>query len=71
MPRTRCEPPSSVMWTGGDSVSEDDRTQLEQAITDAQLRPYQAMVIRTIAEGENVTAALRFLEDVREVNGEG
>jgi hypothetical protein len=29
------------------------------------------MVIRTIAEGENVTAALRFLEDVREVNGEG
>jgi hypothetical protein len=45
-------------------VTEADRETVEQAIAEAQLSPYQAMVIRTIAEGENMTAALTFLEQV-------
>lgn len=49
-------------------MSDDDRVQLEQAIEAAQLRPYQAMVVRTIAAGENVTAALSFIEAVSEVS---
>lgn len=49
-------------------MSDDDRAQLEQAIEAAQLRPYQAMVVRTIAAGENVTAALDFIERLGEVS---
>lgn len=51
-------------------MTDDDRAQLEQAIEAAQLRPYQAMVIRTIAANENVTAALDWIAQVKEATGE-
>lgn len=51
-------------------MRDSDRATIEQAIEDAQLRPYQAMVIRTITEGENVTAALTFIEQMKEVSDE-
>ena len=50
------------------TVTEADRARIEQAIAEAQLRPYQAMVIRQIAVGENMTAALDWIEQVREVS---
>jgi len=51
-------------------VSDDDRDRVEQAIQDAHLGAYQAMVVRQIAAGENVTAALDWIEQVREAGGE-
>ena len=48
-------------------MTDTERDLIERAIAEAQLRPYQAMVIRTIAEGENMTAALTFLQQVGEV----
>lgn len=49
-------------------MTEVERETVEQAIAEAQLRPYQAMVIRQIAVGENVTAALDWIAQVREVS---
>lgn len=51
-------------------MTDEQREQLEAAIEAAHLRPFQAMVIRTIAQGENMTAALTFLQQVGEV-GDG
>ena len=48
-------------------VSDDDRAVIEQAIEDARLRPYQAMVVRTIAQAESATAALNWVEQVKEL----
>ena len=47
-----------------------DRERIEQAIAEAHLSPYQAMVIRTIAGEENMTAALDWIERVREATDE-
>ena len=49
-------------------MTDSDRETVEQAIAEAQLSPYQAMVIRTIAEGENMTAALGFIVSMGEVS---
>lgn len=47
-----------------------ERETVEAAIAEARLRPYQAMVIRQIAVGENVTAALDWIAQVREATDE-
>lgn len=47
-----------------------DRDLIERRIAEAGLRPYQAMVVRQIAAGENVTAALDWIEQVSEAGGE-
>lgn len=59
---------SDSMWTGGNAVSNDDRAVVEQHIAEAGLRPYQAMVVRRIAQDENVTAALNWIMQMKEVS---
>ena len=49
-------------------MTDEQRDQLEATIEAAHLRPFQAMVIRTIAEGENMTAALGFIVSMGEVS---
>ena len=51
-------------------MTDVDRERIEQAIAEAQLSPYQAMVIRTIAGEENVTAALGFIVSMMEATNE-
>lgn len=43
-----------------------DTARIEQAIADAQLRPYQAMVVRNTAAEWSVTAALDWIEAIGE-----
>lgn len=52
------------------AVTAADAARIERAIAEAHLSAYQAMVVRTIAEGENVTAALDWIEACKEV-GDG
>ena len=47
---------------GGMEVTDTDRARIEQAIADAQLGAYQAMVVRNTAESWSVTAALNWIE---------
>lgn len=49
-------------------MSNDDRAVVEQHIAEAGLRPYQAMVVRRIAQDENVTAALNWIMQMKEVS---
>lgn len=53
-----------------ESADVPDAARIEAAIAEAHLSAYQAMVVRTIAEGENVTAALDWIEACKEV-GDG
>jgi len=48
-------------------VTDSDRAAIERAIEDAQLRPYQAMVVRNTAAEWSVTAALDWIEAMGEL----
>jgi phosphoketolase len=50
-----------------DAEREQQRASLEQRIAEAELTPYQAMVVRNVARWENVTAALDWIERLGEV----
>ena len=65
-------PGGGVMAEAGAAPAEpeEQRELIERCIAEVGLRPYQAMVIRMIYAGENVTAALRYIEQLREVSGE-
>lgn len=53
-----------------ESADVPDAARIEQAIAEAHLSAYQTMVVRTIAEGENLTAALDWIEACKEA-GDG
>ena len=48
-------------------MSDDDRDRVEQAIQDAHLGAYQAMVVRNTAAEWSVTAALDWIEAMGEL----
>ena len=54
---------------GGMEVTDTDRERIEQAIEDAGLRPYQAMVVRNMCAEWSVTAAVDYIKAMgREAN---
>ena len=47
---------------GGVEVTDTDRTRIEQAIEDAQLGAYQAMVVRNMCAEWSVQAAVDYIK---------
>lgn len=55
----------TAAWQTMDII--EQRAYIEQRIAEVGLRPYQAMVVRRIADAENVTAAVNWIEQIAEV----